>query len=96
MRKLRQFQELGHTAIFLIGSFTSLVGDPSDKDKARQIMDLNTIMENARTYTEQAFKILDRGGPKVTGGLWPTPSGGCHCTYIAGNRWRSEDEQEPG
>lgn len=60
MRKLRQFQELGHTAIFLIGSFTSLVGDPSDKDKARQIMDLDTIMENARTYTEQAFKILDR------------------------------------
>ncbi len=59
MRKLRQFQELGHTAIFLIGSFTSLVGDPSDKDKARQIMDLDTIMENARTYTEQAFKILD-------------------------------------
>ena len=59
MRKLRQFQELGHTAIFLIGSFTSLIGDPSDKDKARQIMDLDTIMENARTYTEQAFKILD-------------------------------------
>ncbi len=59
MRKLRQFQELGHTAIFLIGSFTSLVGDPSDKDKARQIMDMDTIMENARTYTEQAFKILD-------------------------------------
>ncbi|NPA90172.1 MAG: tyrosine--tRNA ligase [Chloroflexi bacterium] len=59
MRKLRQFQELGHTAIFLIGSFTSLVGDPSDKDKARQIMDLDTVMANARTYTEQAFKILD-------------------------------------
>ncbi len=59
MRKLRQFQELGHTAIFLIGSFTSLIGDPSDKDKARQIMDLDTIMENARTYTKQAFKILD-------------------------------------
>ncbi len=59
MRKLRQFQELGHTAIFLIGTFTSLVGDPSDKDKARAIMDLDTIMANAKTYTDQAFKILD-------------------------------------
>lgn len=59
MRKLRQFQELGHTAIFLIGSFTSLVGDPSDKEKARQLMDMETVLANARTYTEQAFKILD-------------------------------------
>lgn len=59
MRKLRQFQELGHTAIFLIGSFTSLVGDPSDKDRARSLMDEETVMANARTYAEQAFKILD-------------------------------------
>ncbi len=59
MRKLRQFQKLGHTAIFLIGSFTSLVGDPSDKDKARKIMSFEEVMANARTYTEQAFKVLD-------------------------------------
>ena len=63
MRKLRQFQELGHTAIFLIGTFTSLVGDPSDKENARALMDLETIRANAKTYTDQAFKILD---PKKT------------------------------
>ncbi len=59
MRKLRQFQDLGHTAIFLIGSFTSLVGDPSDKDKARALMSFEEVMANAKTYTDQAFKILD-------------------------------------
>ncbi len=59
MRKLRQFQDLGHTAIFLIGSFTSLVGDPSDKDKARALMSFDEVMANAKTYTDQAFKILD-------------------------------------
>ena len=59
MRKLRQFQDLGHTAIFLIGSFTSLVGDPSDKDKARIIMSFDEVMANAKTYTDQAFKVLD-------------------------------------
>ncbi len=59
MRKLRQFQELGHTAIFLIGSFTSLIGDPSDKEKARKIMTFDEVMANAKTYTDQAFRILD-------------------------------------
>lgn len=63
MRKLRQFQELGHTAIFLIGSFTSLIGDPSDKEKARKIMRFEEVMANAKTYTDQAFRILD---PKKT------------------------------
>ena len=59
MRKLRQFQELGHTAIFLIGSFTSLIGDPSDKEKARRLMSFDEVMANAKTYTDQAFRILD-------------------------------------
>ncbi len=59
MRKLRQFQDLGHTAIFLIGTFTSLVGDPGDKDKARALMSFEEVMANAKTYTEQAFKVLD-------------------------------------
>jgi tyrosyl-tRNA synthetase len=59
MRKMRQFQELGHDVIFLIGSFTSLIGDPSDKDKLRPILTAQEIEENARTYAEQAFKILD-------------------------------------
>jgi tyrosyl-tRNA synthetase len=59
MRKLRQFQELGHDVTFLIGSFTSLIGDPSDKDKARDQLTREQVQENARTYAEQAFKILD-------------------------------------
>lgn len=60
MRKLRQFQELGHQVIFVIGTFTSLIGDPSDKDKARPRPTLKDVEENARTYAEQSFRILDR------------------------------------
>ncbi|OQY86499.1 MAG: tyrosine--tRNA ligase [Anaerolineae bacterium UTCFX5] len=59
MRKLRQFQELGHDVTFLVGTFTSLIGDPSDKDKARNQLTVDEVRENARTYAEQAFKILD-------------------------------------
>jgi tyrosyl-tRNA synthetase len=59
MRKLRQFQELGHEVTFLIGSYTSLVGDPSDQDKTRPVLTEAEVEANARTYTEQAFKILD-------------------------------------
>ncbi len=60
MRKLRQFQELGHEVTFLIGDFTSLVGDPSDKDSLRPRLTNEQVRENAHTYAEQAFKILDR------------------------------------
>jgi tyrosyl-tRNA synthetase len=60
MRKLRQFQDLGHDVTFLIGSYTSLVGDPSDKNKARPVLGEAEVLENARTYVEQAFIILDR------------------------------------
>jgi tyrosyl-tRNA synthetase len=59
MRKLRQFQEFGHDVTFLIGTFTSLIGDPSDKDKVREQLTRDQVMENARTYAQQAFKILD-------------------------------------
>jgi tyrosyl-tRNA synthetase len=65
MRKLRQFQELGHDVTFLIGSFTSLIGDPSDKDKARDQLTREQVQENAQTYAEQAFKILDRDLTRV-------------------------------
>ena len=63
MRKLRQFQEFGHDVTFLIGTFTSLIGDPSDKDKAREQLTRQQVEDNARTYAEQAFKILD---PQLT------------------------------
>jgi tyrosyl-tRNA synthetase len=65
MRKLRQFQELGHTVIFLIGDYTARVGDPSDKNTLRPQLSEETIRENGRTYAEQAFHILDRQTTEV-------------------------------
>jgi tyrosyl-tRNA synthetase len=59
IRKLRQFQELGHEVTFLMGDFTSLIGDPSDKDKLRPMLTPAQVQANAQTYAEQAFKILD-------------------------------------
>jgi len=59
MRKLRQFQELGHEVVFLVGNYTSLIGDPSDKDKLRPQLTPEQVDQNARTYAEQAYKILD-------------------------------------
>jgi tyrosyl-tRNA synthetase len=59
MRKMRQFQEFGHDVILVIGRFTSLIGDPSDKDKVRAQLSLDEATRNAETYAEQAFKILD-------------------------------------
>ncbi|MCJ7519392.1 MAG: tyrosine--tRNA ligase [Anaerolineaceae bacterium] len=59
MRKLRQFQEMGHEVTFLIGDYTALIGDPSDKDVTRPIIKLEEARENGRTYAQQAFRILD-------------------------------------
>ena len=63
MRKLRQFQEFGHDVTFLIGTFTSFIGDPSDKDKARDQLTRQQVEDHAQTYAQQAFKILD---PQLT------------------------------
>jgi tyrosyl-tRNA synthetase len=60
MRKLRQFQDLGHEVTFLIGDYTALIGDPSDKDKLRPQLTSEQIEANAVTYAEQAFRVLDR------------------------------------
>ncbi len=65
MRKLRQFQDLGHEVTFLIGNYTALVGDPSDKNKARPVLTIEQVSENAKTYAEQAFRVLDRATVKV-------------------------------
>ena len=65
MRKLRQFQDLGHEVTFLIGSYTALVGDPSDKNKARPILTEEKVNENAQTYAEQAFRVLDKQKTKI-------------------------------
>jgi tyrosyl-tRNA synthetase len=65
MRKLRQFQDLGHEVTFLIGSYTALVGDPSDKNKARPVLTQEQVAKNAETYADQAFHVLDRQKTKV-------------------------------
>jgi tyrosyl-tRNA synthetase len=60
MRKLRQFQDLGHDVTFLIGTFTGMVGDASDKESARKQQSLDESLGKAETYAEQVFRILDR------------------------------------
>ncbi len=65
MRKLRQFQDLGHEVIFVVGTFTGLVGDPSDKDAARRQQTSEEVAEKARTYTDQVFRILDPARTQV-------------------------------
>ena len=60
LTKLRQFQDLGHQAVLIIGDFTSLVGDPSGRDSTRPTLTPEAIAENAKTYQAQAFKVLDK------------------------------------
>ena len=60
MRKLRQFQDLGHDVTFLVGTFTGMVGDASDKDSARKQQSLDESVAKAATYAEQVFRLLDR------------------------------------
>lgn len=57
--KLRQFQDLGHEAILIIGDFTTLIGDPSGRSSTRPVLTKEEIVQNAQTYLDQAFKILD-------------------------------------
>lgn len=65
MRKLRQFQELGHQAIFLIGSFTALIGDPSDRNSARPQQTIEEVAKKSKGYANQTFKILDADKTEV-------------------------------
>ncbi len=65
MRKLRHFQQLGHQVIFLVGDFTSLIGDPTGRNVTRKPLTREEIDENARSYQEQVFRILDRERTEV-------------------------------
>jgi tyrosyl-tRNA synthetase len=65
MRKLKHFQDLGHQVIFLIGDFTSLIGDPSGRSATRKVLTREEIQENAKTYTDQVFRILDRAKTEI-------------------------------
>ncbi|WP_081306319.1 tyrosine--tRNA ligase, partial [Xanthomonas euvesicatoria] len=65
LNKMRQFQQLGHQVIFLIGDFTGMIGDPSGKNATRKPLSREDVLANARTYEEQVFKILDRERTEV-------------------------------
>ncbi|WP_447938387.1 tyrosine--tRNA ligase [Pseudoxanthomonas mexicana] len=65
LNKLRQFQDLGHQVIFLIGDFTGMIGDPSGKNVTRKPLSRDDVLANARTYEEQVFKVLDRERTEV-------------------------------
>lgn len=65
LNKLRQFQELGHEVLFLIGDFTAMIGDPTGKNITRKPLTREEVLENAKTYKAQAFKILDAKRTKV-------------------------------
>jgi len=60
LNKLRQFQDLGHTVIFLIGDFTATIGDPTGKTELRPILSKKEVAQNAETYNDQVFKVLDK------------------------------------
>ncbi len=71
LEKLRQFQELGHHAVLIIGDFTAMIGDPSGRSKTRPQLSREEVLANARTYTDQAFKILDRDRTEIVfNGEW--------------------------
>jgi tyrosyl-tRNA synthetase len=65
IRKLRQFQELGHQVIFLIGDFTARIGDPTGKSETRKPLSADEVAANAKTYLDQMFRILDREKTRV-------------------------------
>ena len=65
LEKLRQFQELGHQAVLLIGDFTATIGDPSGRSATRPPLTRDEVLVNAETYTDQAFKILDKSKTEI-------------------------------
>ena len=65
LRKLREFQDLGHKVIFIIGDFTAMIGDPTGQSKTRPALSDKEITANAKTYQNQAFKILDKDPKKI-------------------------------
>ena len=65
LRKLRKIQDLGHIIYFIIGDFTARIGDPSGRSELRPVLSIEEIKDNAKTYTTQAFKILDKNKTKI-------------------------------
>src|SRR3990172_7789461 len=65
LNKMRQFQELGHEVVFLIGDFTGMIGDPTGKSETRKHLTKEEVLENAKTYQTQIFKVLDPAKTKI-------------------------------
>lgn len=65
LNKLRQLQDLGHEILFLVGDFTAMIGDPSGKNETRPPLTREQVKENAETYTQQVFKVLDKSKTKI-------------------------------
>jgi tyrosyl-tRNA synthetase len=76
IRKMRDFQQLGHTVVFVVGDFTGMIGDPTGRSKTRPPLTPEEIERNAATYTEQVFKLLDRSQTRVEfNSRWLRPLG---------------------
>jgi len=65
LRKLKQFQDLGHQVVLIIGDFTAMIGDPSGRNTTRPILSREEVIQNAKTYAEQAFMILDKDKTEI-------------------------------
>ena len=84
LRKMRHFQDAGHRVVFVIGDFTGAIGDPSGKKTTRPQLSREEIEENARTYTKQAFKILDAGKTVIEfNGKWLNALGAAGIVRLA-------------
>ncbi|MCB2229111.1 tyrosine--tRNA ligase [bacterium] len=71
LRKLKQFQDLGHQIVLIVGDYTALVGDPSERSSTRPMISYDEIMKNAETYQDQFFRVLDRSKTEVrSNGEW--------------------------
>ncbi|HDZ57911.1 MAG TPA: tyrosine--tRNA ligase [Pseudomonas xinjiangensis] len=85
INKLRQFQDLGHHVLFLIGDFTGMIGDPTGKNVTRQPLTRDQVLENAETYKEQVFKILDPARTQVMfNSTWMDKLGSADMIQLAG------------
>jgi tyrosyl-tRNA synthetase len=85
LRKMRHFQELGHRVVFLVGSFTALIGDPTGKKTTRPQLTEEEVQRNAETYQQQVFKVLDREKTEVDfNGRWLVPLGAVGIVRLAG------------
>ena len=86
INKMRQFQELGHEVIFLIGDFTGMIGDPTGKNATRPPLSAEDVKENAETYAEQVFKILDPDKTRIAfNSEWMAPMTAADMIKLAAN-----------